>query len=304
MRRRPSLPGFRGVLSVLPRGPVRPGGVAFTGSPPATWPCMSVTTRPGSGRRPRARLESRPGLAPGGLRFMNQVHGSDVARSSPPGPHGAGAAGPTADAMVSAGGPPWPCMVADCVPVVLVGAAGSGAAAAVAHAGRPGVAAGVVPAPWNAWGRPAPTASRPGSARRSAAAATRSPQRCARRGRAPRAAACLHHVLRDPRRWTCRAGSRPAATASASTVEASGGCTPRTTPALLVPPRPPHRPLRRPGLDGRHGRPPRPVDPEGPPDRADPRASRARGRPRGRAARSHAACAAAGREPPAGRPPR
>lgn len=73
---------------------------------------------------------------------MSQVHGNHVAHV------GAGEypvnGGPTADAMVSVDAP-LAVMVADCVPVVLCGATAAGAPVlAVAHAGRPGVAAGVV----------------------------------------------------------------------------------------------------------------------------------------------------------------
>ena len=79
------------------------------------------------------------------LAYMNQVHGAEVtvvdsqARTS----------APTADAMVAvvgagaAGG--LAVMVADCVPVVLLGSTPSGdAVLGVAHAGRPGVEKGVI----------------------------------------------------------------------------------------------------------------------------------------------------------------
>lgn len=74
-------------------------------------------------------------------RLMRQVHGADVAvltEAGPPGP-------PTADALVTAD--PTLALVtraADCVPVLLADPA-AGVVGAV-HAGRPGLAAGVVPA--------------------------------------------------------------------------------------------------------------------------------------------------------------
>ncbi|WP_442213073.1 laccase domain-containing protein [Specibacter sp. RAF43] len=88
------------------------------------------------------------------LRYMNQVHGRDVAviegsdaPAAGPAPSGVPVLpGPTADAMVSRSAS-LAVMVADCVPVVLVGRAGGGEAVlGVAHAGRPGVQAGVIAA--------------------------------------------------------------------------------------------------------------------------------------------------------------
>lgn len=87
----------------------------------------------------RARLERELGLAGAPLQFMDQVHGNEVAVINGPAP------APTADAMVSTGRA-LAVMVADCVPVVLVGETAQGSPVlAVAHAGRPGVASGVVP---------------------------------------------------------------------------------------------------------------------------------------------------------------
>jgi YfiH family protein len=89
-------------------------------------------------------VETEIGLAAGSFQYMNQVHGNAVATIDAP--TGSPAAGPTADAMVSAGRP-LAVMVADCVPVVLVGQTPAGRPVlAVAHAGRPGIAAGVIPA--------------------------------------------------------------------------------------------------------------------------------------------------------------
>lgn len=90
--------------------------------------------------RRREVLEEEAGLETGHFQYMNQVHGNNVADI------GESTDGPTADAMVSLGRP-LAVMVADCVPVVMVGEArGKVPVLAVAHAGRPGVASGVVPA--------------------------------------------------------------------------------------------------------------------------------------------------------------
>lgn len=104
----------------------------------------------------RARLEQALGLdtmSPdsGQFQYMDQVHGNHVEFIAVHGP------GPTADAMVSASAAPSPTsrrapqplavMVADCVPVVLVGSdADDQPVLAAAHAGRPGVSSAVVPA--------------------------------------------------------------------------------------------------------------------------------------------------------------
>ncbi|MFW0771618.1 polyphenol oxidase family protein [Paenarthrobacter nitroguajacolicus] len=104
----------------------------------------------------RARLEQALGLHTvgpdsGQFQYMDQVHGNHVEFIAV---HGAG---PTADAMVSAGAAPstncrrapqpLAVMVADCVPVVLVGSdTDDNPVLAAAHAGRPGVASAIVPA--------------------------------------------------------------------------------------------------------------------------------------------------------------
>lgn len=90
------------------------------------------------GRR-RRDLERSIGLAPHDLRFMNQVHGSTVAVMVQ------GSAAPEADAMVSRG-LPLAVMVADCIPVLLAGESAEGPVLAAVHAGRPGLASGVIPA--------------------------------------------------------------------------------------------------------------------------------------------------------------
>jgi YfiH family protein len=89
----------------------------------------------------RARLAAAVDLAADRLVFMAQVHGSDVAVVDGP----SGGDPPTADALVTR----EPdlglvVLVADCVPVVL--AARRSDVVAVAHAGRKGVAGGIVPA--------------------------------------------------------------------------------------------------------------------------------------------------------------
>jgi len=94
--------------------------------------------------RRREHLEAEVGLAAGSFQYMNQVHGNAVAFIGSAAE--SSAASPTADAMVSSGRP-LAVMVADCVPVVLAGAtAGGQPVVGVAHAGRPGVASGVIPA--------------------------------------------------------------------------------------------------------------------------------------------------------------
>ena len=83
------------------------------------------------------------GVDPASLVFMQQVHGADVCMvDGPPEP---GEPAPVADALVTAQpGLGLVVLVADCVPVLL--AARRSHVVAVAHAGRRGVAAGVVPA--------------------------------------------------------------------------------------------------------------------------------------------------------------
>ncbi|MET8574808.1 peptidoglycan editing factor PgeF [Streptomyces sp. NPDC005012] len=83
------------------------------------------------------------GLDPGRVVWMNQVHGADVAEVD--GPWEDGAAIPSVDALVTARrGLALAVLTADCVPVLLADPVAGVAAAA--HAGRPGMVAGVVPA--------------------------------------------------------------------------------------------------------------------------------------------------------------
>ncbi len=89
----------------------------------------------------RALLAAEMDLAPEDLRFMSQVHGARVAQVG----RGPGADAPEADALVTADrGVGLVVLVADCVPVLF--AARRSDVIAVAHAGRRGVAGGVVPA--------------------------------------------------------------------------------------------------------------------------------------------------------------
>lgn len=78
------------------------------------------------------------GIGADRLALMNQVHGTEVAWAADSGPI------PTADALVTdRPGTALVVRVADCVPVVLL--APHERLVAVAHAGRPGLVAGVVP---------------------------------------------------------------------------------------------------------------------------------------------------------------
>ncbi|UXM93358.1 polyphenol oxidase family protein [Paenarthrobacter sp. JL.01a] len=127
------------------RAEVRPGvSVAFTDTGAGNL-ALHVGDKPDNVNLRRVRLEEAAGLGSRKFQFMDQVHGNHVEFIAS---HGAG---PTADAMVSAAvipdGSPQPLavMVADCVPVVLVGTDSSdNPVIAVAHAGRPGVASGIV----------------------------------------------------------------------------------------------------------------------------------------------------------------
>jgi polyphenol oxidase len=87
----------------------------------------------------RDELNAAAGIAPRSFRYMNQVHGNHVALM------GSAAETPTADAMVSRS-EPLAVMVADCIPLVLVAESDSGPLLGVVHAGRPGLASGIIPA--------------------------------------------------------------------------------------------------------------------------------------------------------------
>lgn len=90
----------------------------------------------------RDRAATSLGLDPGDVVWMNQVHGTDVAVVD--GPWG-DAPVPEVDAIVTTRrGLALAVLTADCVPVLLADPVAGIAAAA--HAGRPGMIAGVVPA--------------------------------------------------------------------------------------------------------------------------------------------------------------
>lgn len=95
---------------------------------------------PGAVRERRAALERSMGVPGGSLLFLEQVHGTEVADADAPDRP----AVPVADAAVSADGTPLAVMVADCVPVVLVGHGPAGPVTGVVHAGRRGLLDGVL----------------------------------------------------------------------------------------------------------------------------------------------------------------
>ncbi len=120
---------------------VRPGiSVAFSDDDAGNL-ALHVADNPDDVMARRARLEAAAGLGERHFQYMNQVHGKAVEFITA---HGDG---PTADAMVSRG-QPLAVMVADCVPVVLLGEVPEeiDPVLAVVHAGRPGVAADIVSA--------------------------------------------------------------------------------------------------------------------------------------------------------------
>ncbi|WP_104045310.1 polyphenol oxidase family protein [Arthrobacter sp. ZGTC412] len=121
------------------RAEIRPGvSVAFTDAAAGNL-ALHVGDNPAEVGRRRADLERAIGVVPHGLRFMNQVHGTTVAVMDQSND------GPEADAMVSHG-LPLAVMVADCIPVLLAGESADGPVLAAVHAGRPGLAGGVIPA--------------------------------------------------------------------------------------------------------------------------------------------------------------
>lgn len=121
------------------RAEVSPGvSVAFTDTRAGNL-ALHVGDNAGDVLRRRRELEHAAGLATGSLRFMEQVHGTAVEVME------SGTPAPTADAMVSRG-LPLAVMVADCIPVVLVGEGPEGPVLAAVHAGRPGIANGILPA--------------------------------------------------------------------------------------------------------------------------------------------------------------
>ncbi|WP_240139790.1 peptidoglycan editing factor PgeF [Streptomyces sp. MUM 178J] len=102
----------------------------------------AVGDDPGAVRANRELAAKALGLDPDAVVWMNQVHGKDVAVVAGPWP--AGPATPV-DAVVTARrGLALAVLTADCTPVLLADPVAGVAAAA--HAGRPGMAKGVVPA--------------------------------------------------------------------------------------------------------------------------------------------------------------
>jgi len=101
----------------------------------------------------RTRLQEAMGIPEGSLRFLDQVHSADVidagvADSTPRHTHAKHEPVLTGDAWVCADGSvPLAIMVADCLPVLLVGRRADPQAApvtAAAHAGRPGLLSGIL----------------------------------------------------------------------------------------------------------------------------------------------------------------
>ncbi|GAA3997209.1 peptidoglycan editing factor PgeF [Streptomyces marokkonensis] len=102
----------------------------------------AVGDDPGAVTANRGLAAESLGVDPARVVWMNQVHGADVAVVD--GPWGEGPV-VRVDAVVTAErGIPLAVLTADCVPVLLADPAAGVAAAA--HAGRPGLVAGVVPA--------------------------------------------------------------------------------------------------------------------------------------------------------------
>jgi len=131
------------------RAEVQPGvSVAFTDTNAGNL-ALHVGDDGAAVLRRRTQLEHAAGVAPRRFQYMNQVHGNEVSlvveSGSAAEPGAVAPQAPTADALVSLGGP-LAVMVADCIPLVLVGAGASGPVLAAVHAGRPGLFSGVIPA--------------------------------------------------------------------------------------------------------------------------------------------------------------
>jgi YfiH family protein len=103
----------------------------------------AVGDDPGAVRANRELAAKSLGVEPDRVVWMNQVHGADVAMVD--GPWGSSSGIPSVDAIVTTRrGLALAVLTADCVPVLLADPVAGIAAAA--HAGRPGMIAGVVPA--------------------------------------------------------------------------------------------------------------------------------------------------------------
>lgn len=97
--------------------------------------------------RRRRDLEARMGVAPRSLRFLDQVHSSTVLDAEAHHASDGAFAQARGDAWVSpSAAEPLAVMVADCLPVLLLGESesSSGAVTAAAHAGREGLLGGVL----------------------------------------------------------------------------------------------------------------------------------------------------------------
>ncbi|MFB4299013.1 peptidoglycan editing factor PgeF [Actinomadura sp. NTSP31] len=122
-------------------------GAAFTGRPGgvSTAPYDSLNLGGAVGDDPaavtanRRRAAAALGVEPGRTVWMRQVHGADTAFVTAPGDHG-----PVDAVLTTVPGLVLAVLVADCAPVLLADPAAGVAGAA--HSGRPGTAAGVVPA--------------------------------------------------------------------------------------------------------------------------------------------------------------
>ena len=120
------------------RAEILPGiSAAFTDSGAGNL-ALHVGDDPGAVQRRREQLEAAVGIETRSLRFMHQVHGTTVAVMD------RGSGTPEADAMVSRS-QSRAVMVADCIPLLLAGTSADGPVLAAVHAGRPGVANGVIP---------------------------------------------------------------------------------------------------------------------------------------------------------------
>lgn len=87
----------------------------------------------------RREVESAIGVPPASLRFLHQVHSADVLNAD------TAPEDSTGDAWISTEGTPLAVMVADCLPVLFAGSGSQGkTVTAAAHAGRPGLLAGVL----------------------------------------------------------------------------------------------------------------------------------------------------------------
>ncbi|MEU5072421.1 peptidoglycan editing factor PgeF [Streptomyces asoensis] len=102
----------------------------------------AVGDDPDAVRTNRERAAASLGLEPGRVVWMNQVHGNDVAEVE--GPWTTGLTPPVDGVVTATRGLALAVLTADCVPVLLADPVAGVVAAA--HAGRPGMVKGIVPA--------------------------------------------------------------------------------------------------------------------------------------------------------------